>query len=358
MFTTMLLTVALFQTPGIEVTPSEVKIEVSLNLVEHFKNLSSAKIAEEVRVSIANENDPNAEVDVLGTWAFDRKLIFRPKYGFEKETRYRVTFKTEIFGGQLFELPASTKSKPLSAEFQPKLTQVPANMLRFYLEFSEPMVRGQLAKYLVLQDAKGKEVDEAFLELEEELWDDQRKRVTVFFNPGRVKQELQPHAELGPILLQGQSYVLKLKAGFKATNGTKLPKDLAHKFEVNAALEKAINAGDWKITVENSALQSIVKVGFDRPMDTALLARVVHLETSSGEKIPSEIIIDSGGLSIRIYSRQKLPAGEYAVIARDTLEDICGNRVGAAFDLKVREGDAIGKRGSKEPTRVSFTVPK
>ena len=46
------------------------------------------------------------------------------------------------------------------------------------------------------------------LEVGEELWDADQCRLTLFFDPGRIKRGLRPHLEAGPPLTEGEAYRL------------------------------------------------------------------------------------------------------------------------------------------------------
>src|SRR5207302_1594426 len=90
----------------------------------------------------------------------------------------------------------------------PTADVLPENQLKFYLHFSAPMSRGEAYRRVHLIGEDGKEVETPFLELEEELWDGEGTRFTLFFHPGRVKRGLKPREEVGPTLEEGKRYTL------------------------------------------------------------------------------------------------------------------------------------------------------
>ena len=57
--------------------------------------------------------------------------------------------------------------------------RVPENALRFYLHFSRPMTRGEGLKHVHLANKDGDPVEDAFLDLAEELWSADGKRLTL-----------------------------------------------------------------------------------------------------------------------------------------------------------------------------------
>ncbi|MCX7667077.1 MAG: hypothetical protein N2112_16210, partial [Gemmataceae bacterium] len=100
----------------------------------------------------------------------------------------------------------------------PTSEMVPENLLKFYLEFSGPMKRGEVYKHVKILDAKGKPVVLPFLELDEELWDVTGTRLTLFIDPGRIKRGLKPREEDGPVLEAGERYTLEISTNWKDGN--------------------------------------------------------------------------------------------------------------------------------------------
>src|SRR5205823_11683424 len=138
-------------------------------------------------------------------------LRFEPRFPLQRGLRYQVVFRQAL-------LPDANIQKPdVNAEFMiPKLAagpptvvehvypsrdKLPENQLKFYLHFSAPMSRGEAYQQIQLLDEKGKVVELPFLELDEELWDPDGKRFTLFFDPGRIKRGLKPREEVGPALI-------------------------------------------------------------------------------------------------------------------------------------------------------------
>ncbi|MCB1092679.1 MAG: hypothetical protein KDL87_14180, partial [Verrucomicrobiae bacterium] len=82
----------------------------------------------------------------------------------------------------------SREASPVRIE--PDYGIVPANHLKFYLTFAQPMERGDVFRFLRLVriDPDGKEIAEVpdpFREVE--LWDETFTRMTLWFHPGRQK---------------------------------------------------------------------------------------------------------------------------------------------------------------------------
>jgi hypothetical protein len=208
----------------------------------------------------------------------------------------------------------------------------PQNTLRFYLHFSRPMTRGEGLKHVKLANKDGDPVDDAFLDLAEELWSADGRRLTLLFDPARVKRELAPREALGPVLEVGRGYRLTVDAAWPDENGFPLGKSFTKAFTATRPDEEPIDPAKWKVDVD--ADRGWMKVTFEKPLDVALADRMIRLVTAAGKPVAGNPFASdrrwfhsSGGDS--------LPPGEYLIRVDSRLEDPCGNRVGRAFEVNL-----------------------
>ena len=96
------------------------------------------------------------------------------------------------------------------------------------------MGRGDVYKHVHLIDDKGKEIELPFLELDEEFWDPEQRRFTLFFDPGRIKRGLKPREDLGPALEEGRSYRLVIDQAWHDAGGAPLKAIYVKQFKVVA----------------------------------------------------------------------------------------------------------------------------
>ena len=91
---------------------------------------------------------------------------------------------------------------------------MPRNLLRCYVEFSAPM-REAGATHVRLLDADGAPLVGALLATEYELWDPDRRRLTVLLDPARIKRGLvAPSRGRVPACGEGESVTLVVDAEF------------------------------------------------------------------------------------------------------------------------------------------------
>ena len=100
--------------------------------------------------------------------------------------------------------------------------RIPENLLKWYVEFSASMSVGEAYRHVRLLDHAGKEVPKAFLMVDEELWSDDRRRLTLLFDPGRVKRGIRSNLEMAAPLVAGRRYTLTIDSGWRDGRGAPL----------------------------------------------------------------------------------------------------------------------------------------
>src|SRR5438128_8167014 len=109
------------------------------------------------------------------------------------------------------------------------------------------MASGGAYRHVHLLNAKGKEVEAPFLELDEELWSPDFRRFTLYFDPGRIKRGLKPREDVGPVLEEGKSYTLLIDRDWNDAQGNPLRESFRKTFTVGPPDDEAIDPQKWKI---------------------------------------------------------------------------------------------------------------
>jgi hypothetical protein len=281
--------------------------------------------------------------------------------------RYRATFDPS-------RLPGAAGGKEIVAEFhQPKpaakattavehvyptRNKLPENQLKFYLHFSSPMSKGEAYRRVHLLDAKGKEVEMPFLELDEELWSPDGKRFTLFFDPGRIKRGLKPREEVGPVLEEGKSYTFVVDRDWSDAEGNPLRGAYRKQFSVGPPEEEAIDPKKWVFRcpwAEDSKNREPLKVLFRKPLDQALLHRMLWVIDAAGKKVDGKIVVFEEETCWEFHHSGVWREGGYYLVINTALEDLAGNSVGRPFEVDVfhpvqRE---LKKKTVKLPFRIS-----
>src|SRR5262249_2621292 len=148
-----------------------------------------------------------------------------------------------------------------------------------------PMSRGEIYRHVRLLDDKGKAIDKAFLDLEEELWDREGKRLTLYFDPGRIKRGLKPREDLGAVLEEGKRYTLVIDRPFTDAEGNPLKETFRKRFRVGPPDETPPDPKKGKLQPPPAGERGALVVAFPKPMEHALLHRLVWVADAKGARV-------------------------------------------------------------------------
>lgn len=302
----------------------------------------------------------DAAIPILGDYGVESsRIVFRPRFPFLPGREHRAKLDgaalarlAGVSGGgsaQLRFTPAARKSvQPVVTRVSPALAEVPANLLKFYIHFSEPMSRRGIGNHIQLQNEDGTIVEQAFLEMEDGLWDGSSRRLTVFFHPGRIKRGLNFHEESGPPLEAGKRYRLVVSAAAMSEEGDPMAAAFTHSFQVGGPDRTSPDPRAWTVVAPRAGTRGELKLVSPEPLDEALFARVVAVEDVEGT-----VEVAGGGREWIFRPESPWKAGSYEVRVGPQLEDLAGNRPGRLFDEPARED---GKRGEAEGVRLRVVV--
>jgi len=251
------------------------------------------------------------------------------------------TFELRSRGEPVFSLISQTLTLPKPAVDEdtritavyPSADLVPENLLKFYIHFSGPMSRGQAYDCIHLFDESGKEVESPFLELGEELWDRTGQRFTLFLDPGRVKRELLPRQELGPVLVEGKAYTLVVEAKWLDAKGNPLVKPFRKTLKVGPPDDRIPEMNSWRVSVPPTGSREPVVVDFPEPLDHALLERVLRIKSADGHSVVGAIQIQNAERRWSFTPEQPWAPGTYQLEAETIVEDLAGNNLSRPFEL-------------------------
>ena len=290
---------------------------------------------------------------LLGTYSIENgSLAFRPRFPLAAGMHYRAVFHapdgattTASFDGPHLDRTPVTRVEHV----YPTIDALPENQLKFYLVFTSAMSRGEAWRRVHLLDDAGKEVELPFLELNQELWDPDFKRLTVLFDPGRIKRGLVPTNEVGPPLIMGHSYTLLIDADWKDARGVPMASEFRKPFHVVAADRTPPDSKTWKLTAPKAGTRDPLIVNFGEPMDFALMTRVIEVPGVAGS---SSAVNEER--EWRFVPTQPWRAGAFNVTVDTSLEDLAGNHVGRAFDVDTFDHvtDHVEKKSVTLPFRV------
>ena len=129
---------------------------------------------------------------------------------------------------------------------EPSAPVLPSNTLRFYITFDRP-ARGIVHQSgIKLLDSKNIPVENVFMDFGQELWSPDGKRLTVFFDPGKIKRGVEaPHSELSP-LKENESYRIAFGK-------------CQHAFRVGPAIRENIDPSSWIISTVRAPARTVAR---------------------------------------------------------------------------------------------------
>jgi hypothetical protein len=321
-----------------------------LSRLQH-RTLTRDEWASLLRVVVAG--DANASADrpsVLGTYSVrDGVIRFVPQFPFDPGRRYTVVLDPvrlpEPSGGRrapwrsrrieaTVSLPVPEKHATTRiVEVYPTAREVPENQLRLYIYFSAPMgLKGGL-DHVRLLDETGRATEDPFLPLDLDLWNTDRTRFTVLFDPGRVKRGVLPNEQMGRSLIDGRVYTLVVDESWRDAEGQPLAAPFRREFRVGPSDERPIEPSTWRLDAPSAGTRDPLMVSFPKPLDYGLLQRALSVWTARGERLEGDIRIEEFETHWIFTPRVPWRAAEYRLVAASILEDVAGNRIGRSFEV-------------------------
>lgn len=234
--------------------------------------------------------------------------------------------------GTLGWLAADVKpAPPRITAIYPTAHVLPANHLKFYLHFSQPMRQGVFLQYCRLLDDHDQPVLEPFRETE--LWNEEGTRLTLWFHPGRQKTGVNLNVELGPIVEPHRHYRLIISGQWPSAAGVPLGDDVEKTFQTSARATAQLEASAWKIIPPAAGTKKPFEVRFPAPLDSALLQRCLRISDSAGKPVAGSSQLVDSEKSWRFVPRDSWFPAKLTLEVDSILEDLAGNSLARPFQV-------------------------
>ena len=290
-------------------------------------------------------------------------LVFRPAFPLDPGRRYGARFdparlprprRDEIVEKTISITAPTAGPSTRVAGVWPQADMWPENLLRFYVHFSAPMSQGSAVGRVRIEDDRGQEVEGALLPLEVDLWNQDRTRVTIFFDPGRVKLGILPNRQKGRPLVRGRQYSVVVDGDWRDAAGQPLVGAFRHQFTAGPEVTSAVVPSTWTIAPPRAGTRDALVVDFPWPLDRAILRRALGVAASGASAhLGGDVEVDVGDRRWRFIPQTSWAAGAYDLVVFTFLEDPSGNAVGRPFEI-----DMFTKAPSTttDTVRVPFEV--
>lgn len=229
--------------------------------------------------------------------------------------------------------------------------EVPSNLLRVYVELSAPMEPGAAYAHIHLLEENGRELHDALLVLREELWSPDHRRLTLLFDPGRVKRGIRANLEMGPPLQAGHRYSLLIDSAWLDAEQHPLRSSYVQELRVTGFDSVSPDPARWSMSAPRLGSRDTLRVEFGEALDHALAARLIAVVDATGARVPGLVRLSGGD---RVWAF--VPAAPWPPNAQlrvdPALEDLAGNNLARVFDADRRSG-------ARDPeSALADTIPR
>lgn len=321
------------------------RIGISKQLVPGF-TIDSAIF---LRTSL--QNDTTA---ILGDYRLKYDIIFEPLFAFTPGKKYEVWYRKSLLGS--FSTPFADTSKPPELiAIYPRQDSLPENLLKVYLHFTHPMREGTSAKYITLTRKGNDTVHGAFLDLQPELWNEDRTVLTLWLDPGRIKRDLQPNLRLGTPLQEKSHYRLTVSPQWQDVNGVALQKESSKFFIAINRDSLSPRIDDWKIQTPKAGSHDPLTIDLPEPLDHFLLMEILHVVDKNGRPVGGEFSTGRQDTQCSFKPDAVWEAGNYELVAESMLEDLAGNNLNKSFDRDITK---TKKPSTQRDHRRNFRIDR
>ena len=219
-----------------------------------------------------------------------------------------------------------------SVQVYPSGPTVPENLLRIELRFSEPLRTPLRIEQVHLADSNGVEIKDAFLDLP--LPSPDGRRLTILFDPSRVKTGVGANLVLGRALHAGESVTLTI-------DHPALAKPIRKTWLVTAFDAESPQPALWTFDAPRMGSRTPLVLHLDKPISSTA-EDLIAIRGSDGQRLSGNAHLENGETVWRFVPARPWRAGSYAVVTHPDLEDAAGNRPCSPFEVSVTKDVRFG----------------
>lgn len=280
-----------------------------------------------------------SERGIIGTFT-DKKdsTLFYPIIPFLAQQTYLVQCSGQLIG--TFTPSATQHSSPTITAIYPSADSLPANLLKFFIRFSEPMSDISPYPYIHLLTAEGDTLSNIFLEQLPALWNSENDMLTIWLDPGRIKRELELNERFGNPLEEAKHYRLVIDGEISSRKGKAMGQSYVKAFFSTPADREKPSVDQWELGLPALGTKDPLYVHFYESMD--YLSTFDRIEISCNQKI------QKGKVSMKkqervwiFYPLVAWESGTYTIIIDAVVEDIAGNNLQSVFDRDISQDEVI-----------------
>lgn len=295
-------------------------------------------------VYVAHDHNTYATVAaVKGKFTVEgNKLKFKPYFPFESGLPYVVKLNINIDEPTYTRFQIGEKRKVDQAKVLsifPTSVLLPENVLRFYIYFQTPMKQEEALQHIKLIDQDGHVDEQAFMKFKEELWSHDGKRLTILFDPGRIKKGISTNMLLGPALNIGNQYHLRISNEWQDVYGQKLLEAKVKRIIVGKAYRDKLEVKEWTLIKPTFNTFDTLTIKFDRIIDHALLKTMAQLRDQDQNLVDGYWEVLDCEKQAQFIPSIKWQNGNYSIRFDTRIEDVAGNNLQNLLDHNIKDQD-------------------
>lgn len=281
------------------------------------------------------------ERSLVGRWIEDGdSLCFYPLLAFQAGKEYQLKNNGNEF--LRFYIPEIELSFPHIVSIYPQTDSLPANLLKIYLEFSEPMGESDPYQFIHLLDSSGDTLHLAFLYQLPALWNEDNTILALWLDPGRIKRDLLLNQKYGNPMEAGKSYQLIINKEFSSRRGESLRTAYSKYFRTGKSDREKPDVNTWKVQLPKADTHQSLHIDFQESMDWGALQDRISIHYNE-EQISGNFSITTDCQHLWFRPDQEWQAGEYEIHADSRIEDLAGNNLNRLFDRDIQTQESLNK---------------
>lgn len=270
---------------------------------------------------------------LIGTWSGQNDTFsFQPVVPFSPGLTYEIRTEDRLMDS--FQIHSSNAGLTRVLNIYPAIDTVPENLLKMYLTFSRPMGEQLSENFIRVVNSRGDTLPKIFLPLQPELWNEDRTRLTLWLDPGRIKRNLGPNTRLGSPLREGDSYKVIVKDGWKDQRGYPISCTFEKSFTARSADRTKPNPKEWRVSLPKAGSFQPLRIVFNEPMDYALLMESMRI--FQHVTVKGEITLEENEKIWSFTPDQEWESGFYKIGISTRLEDLAGNNLNRLFEEEIQ----------------------